>query len=118
MLALHLPSITERTTSTNTYTHTHTHTHTQSHTFIFQVSAECGDILRKLLARQIEQRLNTARTVKCHAFFQDVTWALIRNQEPPIVPSKQLTHAVDTRFFRNFSEIDPDEDWYVARVTS
>ncbi|RLV90650.1 hypothetical protein JA1_004444 [Spathaspora sp. JA1] len=69
------------------------------------VSSHCKSLIRKLLIKDEEKRLGSktgASEIKNHAFFKNTQWALLRNQEPPMIPvltksSKKVEkpHAVD-----------------------
>jgi len=55
-----------------------------------EVSQSLKDIVTKLLERDPTRRLGTfggGETIKCHDFFGDINWALIRWETPPYVPA-------------------------------
>jgi PAS domain S-box-containing protein len=55
------------------------------------VSAECQDVISQLLQREPAQRLGSktgAMEIMAHPFFADINWALIRNQNPPLIPGQ------------------------------
>ena len=55
-----------------------------------EVSQSLKDIVTKLLERDPTRRLGTfggGETIKCHDFFVDINWALIRWETPPYVPA-------------------------------
>lgn len=61
------------------------------------VSAECKDLLQKLLCKNPNQRLGTrlgAEDIKRHPFFHNINWALLRNKRPPFSkkPSSSSTN--------------------------
>jgi protein-serine/threonine kinase len=65
------------------------------------VSKDCKNLIKKLLSRQPKKRLGYeqgAAEIKSHGFFSKITWSLIRNQTPPIVPN--LTEPLDLSYFR------------------
>ncbi|KAJ2161405.1 serine/threonine protein kinase, AGC [Coemansia sp. RSA 552] len=53
------------------------------------VSAQCKALVRRLLAKSDKKRLGSragASDVKQHGWFRTITWALLRNRTPPILP--------------------------------
>ncbi|KAJ1788308.1 serine/threonine protein kinase, AGC [Coemansia sp. RSA 2167] len=53
------------------------------------VSAPCKALVRRLLTKSDKKRLGSragAADVKQHAWFKGLTWALLRNRTPPILP--------------------------------
>ncbi|KAJ2779521.1 serine/threonine protein kinase, AGC [Coemansia javaensis] len=53
------------------------------------VSAPCKALIRRLLAKSDKKRLGSragAADIKQHAWFKNITWALLRNRTPPILP--------------------------------
>jgi len=72
------------------------------------VSREAKDLVKRLVNPNPKKRLGTANgaaDVKAHPFFQEVKWALILNQEPPIRPA--LVDPFDTSNFQAFKD-DPN----------
>ena len=63
---------------------------------------ECKDLLELLLAKNMDERLSSPNQIRSHPFFDGVNWALLRNQQPPIIPD--ITHPLDTRNFRSFAK--------------
>lgn len=56
------------------------------------ISSACRSIIRKLLTKDEKKRLGSragASDIKQHPFFKNTQWALLRNQNPPIVPTEQ-----------------------------
>ncbi|CAH6719653.1 serine/threonine-protein kinase Kin82p [[Candida] jaroonii] len=53
------------------------------------VSSHCKSLIKKLLIKDENKRLgskNGASDIKNHSFFKNVQWALLRNQQPPMIP--------------------------------
>ncbi|KAJ2772132.1 serine/threonine protein kinase, AGC, partial [Coemansia nantahalensis] len=53
------------------------------------VTAQCKAIVRRLLTKNDKKRLGSragAADIKQHAWFKNITWALLRNRTPPILP--------------------------------
>ncbi|OMJ28019.1 Serine/threonine-protein kinase nrc-2 [Smittium culicis] len=53
------------------------------------ISNKCKSLIRSLLAKQDTNRLGRkggASDIKSNSWFKDLTWALLRNTTPPIVP--------------------------------
>ncbi|AGO12643.1 AaceriADR167Wp [[Ashbya] aceris (nom. inval.)] len=53
------------------------------------ISRTCKDLIKKLLVKKETKRLGSkfgASEIKKHPFFKNVQWALLRNQEPPLIP--------------------------------
>jgi protein-serine/threonine kinase len=72
-------------------------------------SKDLKTLIRKLLHKDPKKRLGGqygASEIKDHSFFKSVSWALIRNQTPPIVP--KVSHPLDTQNFRNLPDTDTD----------
>lgn len=56
------------------------------------VSAECQDLIEKLLVKDVSRRLGSktgANEIKAHPWFKGINWALLRNESPPYVPRRQ-----------------------------
>lgn len=54
-----------------------------------QLSNNCKNLIRKLLIKDESKRLGShsgASEIKCHPFFKNTQWALLRNQKPPMIP--------------------------------
>ncbi|KAL1303448.1 hypothetical protein AAFC00_006837 [Neodothiora populina] len=69
------------------------------------VSNLCKSLVRKLLIKDELRRLGSragASDVKSHPFFRTTSWALLRHQKPPIIPTQG--RGVDTVNFRNVRE--------------
>jgi protein-serine/threonine kinase len=52
-------------------------------------SHSCKQLIRKLLHKNEEKRLGSrtgSNEIKTHAFFKNISWALLRNMKPPIIP--------------------------------
>jgi len=61
----------------------------------------CKDLIRRLLTASPSDRLGSrhgATDVKAHAFFESVSWPLLANEEPPIVP--EVDGDFDTKYYR------------------
>jgi protein-serine/threonine kinase len=70
-----------------------------------EIGKHAKDLIKKLLHPDPKKRLGAhdgAAEIKKHPWFKGVQWALIRNDDPPIVP--QLSDALDTSNFRVFPE--------------
>ncbi|KAJ2809094.1 serine/threonine protein kinase, AGC [Coemansia guatemalensis] len=53
------------------------------------ISASCKALVRRLLTKSDKKRLGSragAADVKQHVWFKSITWALLRNRTPPILP--------------------------------
>ncbi|KAJ2358468.1 serine/threonine protein kinase, AGC, partial [Coemansia sp. RSA 2618] len=53
------------------------------------ISAQCKALIRRLLTKSDKKRLGSragAADVKQHPWFKSITWALLRNRTPPILP--------------------------------
>lgn len=53
------------------------------------VSSHCKSIIKKLLIKEDTKRLgskNGAADIKQHPFFKSISWALLRNTKPPMIP--------------------------------
>lgn len=53
------------------------------------VSSNCKNMIKKLLIKDETKRLGSklgASDVKYHAFFKNTQWALLRHQQPPMIP--------------------------------
>lgn len=78
------------------------------------VSAECKNLVKKLLRREADKRLgaeNGASEIKRSKWFKDINFALIRNETPPIIP--KIRDPKDLSQYRRM----PDEDERTARAT-
>ena len=77
-----------------------------------EVAASKGlrDLLPKLLARKISDRLKSPESIRSHPFFAPIAWPLLRHMEPPFKPSVQ--GELDTKNFRNFKDfVDTDSEF-------
>ncbi|KAJ1968441.1 serine/threonine protein kinase, AGC [Dispira parvispora] len=55
------------------------------------VTTQAKGIIRRLLCKNEKKRLGSragASDVKCHPFFRDIKWALLRHMKPPIIPDR------------------------------
>ncbi|KAJ1906068.1 serine/threonine protein kinase, AGC [Coemansia sp. IMI 209127] len=53
------------------------------------ISANCKALIRRLLTKNDKKRLGSragAADIKQHTWFKNITWALLRNRTPPILP--------------------------------
>ena len=53
------------------------------------ISSSCKSLIKKLLIKEEEKRLGSktdASEIKCHSFFKNTQWALLRHQKPPMIP--------------------------------
>ncbi|KAH3667068.1 hypothetical protein WICMUC_005415 [Wickerhamomyces mucosus] len=53
------------------------------------ISSNCKSLIKKLLIKDENKRLGSkfgASDIKNHPFFKNVQWALLRNQNPPMIP--------------------------------
>ncbi|KAI8582465.1 hypothetical protein K450DRAFT_227288 [Umbelopsis ramanniana AG] len=77
-------------------------------------SANCKVIIRKLLHKDEHKRLGSragAADVKAHPFFNTINWALLRHQDPPIIPTPSSdADAVNFRRMRESSSFDLQKD--------
>ncbi|ODQ79709.1 hypothetical protein BABINDRAFT_161422 [Babjeviella inositovora NRRL Y-12698] len=67
-----------------------------------QVSSSCKSLIRKLLTKDETKRLGSragASDIKGHAFFRHTQWALLRNQQPPMIPvlTQKVSHMNDLK---------------------
>ncbi|EKM59681.1 uncharacterized protein PHACADRAFT_250330 [Phanerochaete carnosa HHB-10118-sp] len=72
-----------------------------------KVSASCKDIISRLLDKRETTRLGSksgASEVKQHKWFSKINWGLLRNTQPPIVPT--ASNGVDAVNFRQIRESD------------
>lgn len=63
----------------------------------FEISDEAKDLMKQLLHKDPNERLGHiagADEVKRHPWFKGINWALVRNQEPPIIPGNKDAAAV------------------------
>ncbi|KAJ3044967.1 serine/threonine protein kinase, AGC [Rhizophlyctis rosea] len=70
-----------------------------------EVSSVCKNLIKKLLNKDEDRRLGSragASDVKSHPFFRGINWALLRHQEPPIIPV--VRDPKDTSNFRSIEE--------------
>jgi protein-serine/threonine kinase len=77
-------------------------------------SANCKLIIRKLLHKDEHKRLGSragAADVKAHPFFNTINWALLRHQDPPIIPTPSTdADAVNFRRMKESSSFDLQKD--------
>ncbi|XP_049850436.1 uncharacterized protein LOC126322605 [Schistocerca gregaria] len=74
------------------------------------VSKECKNLIRKLLLHDPKKRLGSehgATEIRAHPFFGKITWPLLLNMTPPLVPT--LSGPQDTRYFSN-RIVDDEKD--------
>ena len=70
-------------------------------------SKQIKDLLKKLLAHDVEKRLASPSSIRSHPFFESVNWPLIRHMEPPYVPKIDVE-----KNFRHFDDfVDSDEEY-------
>eukprot|EP00826_Nyctotherus_ovalis_P020507 TRINITY_DN16451_c0_g1_i1.p1 TRINITY_DN16451_c0_g1~~TRINITY_DN16451_c0_g1_i1.p1 ORF type:complete len:171 (-),score=51.21 TRINITY_DN16451_c0_g1_i1:42-554(-) len=64
-----------------------------------QVSPEAADLIEKLLSKDPEKRLGMkgAEEVKAHPFFNGISWAALRENEPPFIP--EVADPADASYF-------------------
>eukprot|EP01025_Chloroclados_australasicus_P021632 TRINITY_DN22702_c1_g1_i3.p1 TRINITY_DN22702_c1_g1~~TRINITY_DN22702_c1_g1_i3.p1 ORF type:complete len:783 (-),score=85.28 TRINITY_DN22702_c1_g1_i3:1249-3432(-) len=70
------------------------------------ISMECRDLIEKLLVKDPLRRLGTefgAEEIKAHPFFKGISWALVRNQTPPLIPKTGYRSSTMQQHFK-FSE--------------
>ena len=75
------------------------------------VSSAGKSLIRKLLQKDEHRRLGSragASEIKAHAFFKNISWALLRHMTPPIVPD--VKSPGDTSHFRKLRE-STSLDW-------
>ena len=68
-------------------------------------SSSCRSLIRKLLIKDENKRLGSnsgASEVKQHKWFSNLSWGLLRNLKPPIIPN--ASNGVDAINFRNLKE--------------
>ncbi|CAO3672718.1 unnamed protein product [Umbelopsis ramanniana] len=77
-------------------------------------SANCKLIIRRLLHKDEHKRLGSragAADVKAHPFFNTINWALLRHQDPPIIPTPSTdADAVNFRRMKESSSFDLQKD--------
>ncbi|GAA5811975.1 hypothetical protein MFLAVUS_005422 [Mucor flavus] len=69
------------------------------------LSSPCKSFIRKLLCKNESKRLGAragASEVKSHSFFKSINFALLRNMQPPIIPSK--SHPIRAVHFNRLKE--------------
>lgn len=70
-----------------------------------KLSANCSDLIRKLMSDQSERLGNKgADEIKNHPFFQNVDWANLRKKRPPFIPDQ-------TSLTKNFDKFEEEEPW-------
>ncbi|PCH41422.1 AGC/RSK protein kinase [Wolfiporia cocos MD-104 SS10] len=70
-----------------------------------KVSSACKDVVTRLLDKRESSRLGSksgASEVKQHKWFVKINWGLLRNTQPPIVPT--VSNGVDAVNFRQMNE--------------
>ncbi|ODQ66372.1 Pkinase-domain-containing protein [Nadsonia fulvescens var. elongata DSM 6958] len=73
----------------------------------FSISNNCKSLIKKLLIKDEHKRLGSragASDIKSHPFFKNTQWALLRNQDPPIIPLQQDKRAIIEANWDNFKE--------------
>ncbi|EFC42025.1 Serine/threonine protein kinase [Naegleria gruberi] len=76
----------------------------------YPVSKQAKDLMTQLLITDKDKRLGAQHgisDIKTHAFFKDISWALIRNEVPPIIP--KLQSKLDTSYFNQY-KMPEDQD--------
>ncbi|KAJ3098903.1 hypothetical protein HK100_004996, partial [Physocladia obscura] len=71
------------------------------------ISKACRTLITNLLIKDDTKRLGSkagASEVKIHAFFKDTNWALLRNQTPPIIPTRYENVQDSVANFRHINE--------------
>lgn len=76
-----------------------------------QISSTCKNLIRQLLIKDENKRLGSklgAGDIKNHPFFKNTQWALLRNQQPPLVPvlskiEKNSNGELDERSLQNLA---------------
>jgi protein-serine/threonine kinase len=74
------------------------------------VSSNCKNLIKKLLIKDETKRLGSksgASDIKYHAFFKNTQWALLRHQQPPMIPVLTKNKKVDNRKQETFSLEEP-----------
>lgn len=64
-------------------------------------SSQCRNLIRKLLIKDEPKRLGSragASDIKNHPFFKTLSWALLRNMRPPIVPGEDFKDDRPSKF--------------------
>lgn len=83
------------------------------------VSAECKDLIKKLLVRDPKQRLgykHGAADIKGHAFFSDVNWETLNSRQPPI--DINVKYAMDYSNFEDLVDSDEGESGTITVINS
>ncbi|WVQ76567.1 hypothetical protein IAR50_006238 [Cryptococcus sp. DSM 104548] len=84
------------------------------------ISSSCKSCIRKLLIKDENKRLGSqsgASEVKQHKWFGNLSWGLLRNMTPPIIPEE--SNGIDTINFRPLREsksLDFDKDDLTADI--
>lgn len=72
-----------------------------------QILLTCKNLVRQLLIKDENKRLGSrlgAGDIKNHPFFKNTQWALLRNQQPPLIPKlSQLSGEEDERSLQNLA---------------
>lgn len=69
------------------------------------ISSNCKSLIKKLLIKDENKRLgnkNGAADIKNHAFFKDISWALLRNTRPPMIPVLNKTTSAPKKIEKEF----------------
>ncbi|KAI8620207.1 kinase-like domain-containing protein [Chytriomyces sp. MP71] len=72
-----------------------------------EISYSCKSLIVKLLHKDDAKRLGSragAADLKAHPFFKDVSWGLLMNQTPPIIPSQFDDLAESVKNFRKIKD--------------
>ncbi|GMM37825.1 putative serine/threonine protein kinase [Saccharomycopsis crataegensis] len=91
-----------------------------------QISSTCKNLIRQLLIKDENKRLGSklgAGDIKNHPFFKSTQWALLRNQQPPLVPilsklEKNSNGEIDERNLQNLASASIDINHKDAKVAT
>ncbi|TMW57151.1 hypothetical protein Poli38472_003076 [Pythium oligandrum] len=72
------------------------------------VSEECKNLIRMLLDKTVERRLQNPLVMKSHPFFRNTIWPLVRHQTPPLIPT--MVHFLDEKAYSHEEMVSFDDE--------
>ncbi|EGV64533.1 hypothetical protein CANTEDRAFT_120120 [Yamadazyma tenuis ATCC 10573] len=85
------------------------------------VSSSTKSLIKKLLIKDENKRLgskNGATDIKTHAFFKNVSWALLRNSQPPMIPVLNKAGTVTPKKIEKEFETHDHQESGISTTTS